>query len=131
MTGMTGMTGSSYGTSGAPTSVDTRIIGNLGDLVATKGKPTEATATLTLPASSLGQLNGRAVVIHTGPNDPKAPDGAAGTPLACGVIGVANEMSSPMPTHDDSTSPVRSTPTTPPRPGDQDPTDDDATPSPR
>jgi len=121
---MTGMPPMGTSSAGMP---DSRITGNLGDLQAVRGKPTEATTTLMLPASSLGMLNGRSVVIHTGGNDPKASDGAAGVPLACGVIGVANEMTMP-PSHaiPSSPPPVHSTPTPsdpdrPDEPGDEPP----------
>jgi len=91
---------------------DSRITGNLGELNAIRGKPAQATTTLMLPASSLGMLNGRSVEIHTGDNDPKSTDGGAGAPLACGVIGVANEMTmTPGHTMPQTAPPVHSTPT--------------------
>jgi len=97
---------------------DSRITGNLGDLNAIKGKAAQASTTLVLPASSLGMLNGRAVVIHSAANDPKSPDGGAGSPIACGVIGVANEMT-PIPSRPgmDQTPPIHSSPGDPNDPG--------------
>jgi superoxide dismutase, Cu-Zn family len=76
---------------GEPAGVmESRIHGNLGQL--TGGKST-ASGTETLPLSDeqLQMLVGRAVVIHAAANDEgQPPDGGAGDPIACGVIGVAN-----------------------------------------
>lgn len=69
-----------------------RITGNLGELKAdAKG---HATATQMLDKASLQgayTLIGRAVIVHEKANNPKEPPiGAAGSRLACGVIGMAN-----------------------------------------
>ncbi len=68
-----------------------RITGNLGELDA--GKEGKATAKTNLPKASLQgpySLIGRAVIIHEKGNDPSQPPiGAAGSRLACGVIGIA------------------------------------------
>ena len=62
-------------------------MGNLGQLDADASG--HATGSRTVDAR-LRQLLGRAVVIHEKGNDDTKPDGAAGTPIACGVIGIAN-----------------------------------------
>jgi Cu/Zn superoxide dismutase len=96
-----GTTGGAAGTSGAPVAGDPapghpmgagdRVLGNLGELVAKEGQAVTMHASLPqLAGADLEGLLGRAVVIHEHPNDPNVPDGAAGTPIACGVIGVAN-----------------------------------------
>jgi hypothetical protein len=65
------------------------IHGNLGDIVAVEGQPATATAMVQDATWSVSLL-GRAVVIHEKGNDPTAgPDGGAGDPIACGVIGIA------------------------------------------
>jgi Cu/Zn superoxide dismutase len=68
----------------------TMIHGNLGDLVATAGKP--ATLDAMVPdAMWSSALLGRAIVVHEKPNDPNAgADGGAGARIACGVIGIGN-----------------------------------------
>jgi Cu-Zn family superoxide dismutase len=67
----------------------TMIHGNLGDIVAVEGQPATATAVVQDATWSVSLL-GRAVVIHAKGNDPTAgPDGGAGDPIACGVIGIA------------------------------------------
>jgi Cu-Zn family superoxide dismutase len=63
------------------------VMGNLGQLTADASG--HATGSRTVDAR-LRQLLGRAVVIHEKANDDSKPDGAAGTPIACGVIGIAN-----------------------------------------
>jgi len=74
-----------------PEDID-RITGNLGNLDAdSEGMATAdtliANATLNGPKSIIG----RAVIIHSKPNDPSQPPiGAAGARLGCGVIGLAN-----------------------------------------
>lgn len=63
------------------------ITGDLGNLASAASGP--ATADRTIKALDLGSLVGRAVVIHAGANDSsKGPDGGAGEPIACGVIGI-------------------------------------------
>ncbi|MEQ8232604.1 MAG: superoxide dismutase family protein [Gammaproteobacteria bacterium] len=73
-----------------PEDID-RITGNLGELVA--GDDGVATASAMIRAARLhgtGNVIGRAVVVHAGPNDPAQPPiGAAGSRIACGVIGIA------------------------------------------
>jgi Cu-Zn family superoxide dismutase len=99
-TGMgTGMgTGSG---SGVPKSMDatatdaadgSHVIGNLGELVADSSGHASASRTVD---ARLRQLLGRAVVIHEKGNDDTKPDGAAGDPIACGVIGIANPATKP------------------------------------
>lgn len=94
-----GTTGGAAGTSTTPTAGDPasahpghdQVLGNLGELVAIDGQAATARTALTqLGGANLDGLLGRAVVIHELPNDPNVPDGAAGTPIACGVIGLAN-----------------------------------------
>jgi Cu/Zn superoxide dismutase len=101
-----GTTGGAAGTSTTPTAGDPaatpptgvaahpghdQVLGNLGELVAIDGQAATAKTALTqLGGANLDGLLGRAVVIHELPNDPNVPDGAAGTPIACGVIGLAN-----------------------------------------
>jgi Cu-Zn family superoxide dismutase len=63
------------------------VMGNLGELTADASG--HATGSRTVDAR-LRQLLGRAVVIHEKGNDDSKTDGAAGTPIACGVIGIAN-----------------------------------------
>lgn len=66
------------------------IHGNLGELTGGRGT-SSATESLPLGNGQLAHIVGRAVVIHENPNDEsRPPDGAAGTAIACGVIGVAN-----------------------------------------
>ena len=69
------------------------VTGDLGNLQATGSAPATAERTLQgLNLAGTTSILGRAVVIHSGPNDPsKGPDGGAGTPIACGVIGIAPE----------------------------------------
>lgn len=87
------------------------VTGDLGNLQATGSAPATAERTLQgLNLAGTTSILGRAVVIHAGPNDPsKGPDGGAGTPIACGVIGIAPEegAASGTPT---STTPSRETP---------------------
>lgn len=82
--------GGAAGDGGETDVATSEIHGNLGDL--TGGKST-ASATQTIPMNDdqLAMLVGRAVVIHEKANDEaQPPDGGAGAPIACGVIGVAN-----------------------------------------
>jgi len=78
------------GSSKAPPENIDRITGNLGNLEAdTNGKATAESviehASLTGPYSIVG----RSVVVHAKGNDPSSPPlGAAGSRLACGVIGI-------------------------------------------
>jgi Cu-Zn family superoxide dismutase len=91
-------TGTGSGSGAVPKSMDatstdmadasgSHVMGNLGELQADASG--HATGTRTIDAR-LRQLLGRAVVIHEKGNDDTKPDGAAGTPIACGVIGIAN-----------------------------------------
>jgi superoxide dismutase, Cu-Zn family len=78
------------GSSKAPPDNIDRITGDLGNLEANAdGKATAETvleqATLHGPYTIIG----RSVVVHAKPNDPSSPPmGAAGSRLACGVIGI-------------------------------------------
>ena len=78
------------GSSKAPSDKIDRITGNLGNLEAdADGNATAETvieyATLHGPYAIIG----RSVVVHTKRNDPSSPPmGAAGSRLACGVIGI-------------------------------------------
>lgn len=74
-------------TTGMADASGSHIMGNLGQLTADASG--SATGSRTVDAR-LRQLLGRAVVIHEKANDDTKPDGAAGTPIACGVIGIAN-----------------------------------------
>lgn len=67
------------------------ITGDLGPLEADeRGYASESGTVAVLEAEDLGYLNGRAVVVHAGPNDPtQPPAGAAGPAIACGVLGLA------------------------------------------
>lgn len=73
-----------------PGNID-RITGNLGELVAdARGNASHSTevehASLTGPKAIVG----RSVVVHASANDPDQPPiGAAGSRVACGVIGIA------------------------------------------
>jgi Cu/Zn superoxide dismutase len=126
-TGMDQGTAPSTGGAGTIAGQDhtrSRITGNLGDIEAVKGKAATANARIMLPADHIGMLTGRSVQIHVGPNDEsKAPDGGAGDPIACGVIGVANEaMELPTPARVESTPGQPSTPSDQPKdqqPGDE------------
>ena len=63
------------------------VMGNLGELTADASGHAAGSRTVD---ARLRQLLGRAVVIHEKGNDDSKTDGAAGTPIACGVIGIAN-----------------------------------------
>jgi Cu/Zn superoxide dismutase len=65
----------------------THVMGNLGELQPDASGHAAASRTVD---ARLRQLLGRAVVIHEKGNDETKPDGAAGDPIACGVIGIAN-----------------------------------------
>jgi Cu-Zn family superoxide dismutase len=79
--------GSGSGAASAPATTASHIVGNLGELNADdKG---HAAATMAVD-TRLRPLVGRSVVIHERRNDESQPDGAAGDPIACGVIGIAN-----------------------------------------
>jgi Cu/Zn superoxide dismutase len=92
-TGMASGSGTTGSNSMGTTSTDmvdangSHVMGNLGELTADASG--RATGSRTVDAR-LRQLLGRAVVIHEKGNDDTKPDGAAGTPIACGVIGIAN-----------------------------------------
>ncbi len=83
--------------SGVPKSMDasatdmamdgSHVMGNLGELQADASGHAMASGSVD---ARLRQLLGRAVVIHEKGNDDTKPDGAAGDPIACGVIGIAN-----------------------------------------
>jgi Cu/Zn superoxide dismutase len=67
------------------------VLGNLGELTGAEGQPATMRGSIAqLTGVNLEGLVGRSVVIHEKGNDPNVPDGAAGTPIACGVIGMAN-----------------------------------------
>ena len=74
-----------------PADID-RITGNLGDLNANQNG--EATADAIISKAVFNgpkSIVGKAVIVHAKPNDPSQPPiGAAGSRLACGVIGEAN-----------------------------------------
>jgi Cu-Zn family superoxide dismutase len=91
-------TGMGSGSGAVPKSTDTtatdmadasgsHVLGNLGELQPDASG--RATGSRTVDAR-LRQLLGRAVVIHEKGNDETKPDGAAGNPIACGVVGIAN-----------------------------------------
>jgi Cu-Zn family superoxide dismutase len=63
------------------------VIGNLGEFEADASGHASGSRTVD---ARLRQLLGRGVVIHEKGNDDTKPDGAAGAPIACGVIGIAN-----------------------------------------
>ncbi|MEZ4235624.1 MAG: superoxide dismutase family protein [Myxococcota bacterium] len=69
-------------------SPDSKVEGDLGELVpGPDGRAELSDVVVTgLPASAVGKLQGRAVVVHADGNDPTAADGSAGTPIACGVL---------------------------------------------
>ena len=78
---------------GAPTSAD-RHVGDLGNITAgADGKAhLEMTDTL-LAFQGPHSIIGRAVVVHAGEDDfVTQPTGNAGARVACGVIGIANDM---------------------------------------
>jgi Cu/Zn superoxide dismutase len=89
------------------------ITGNLGDLGAVKAKSTTGATTLPMRAAEMGALTGRAVVIHADANDPKSPDGGAGAPIACGVVGVANDALASVDEDEERETPMPRVPTTP------------------
>jgi Cu-Zn family superoxide dismutase len=76
---------------GAPTDKE-RHVGDLGNIIA----PKEGTATYerldeVISFSGPNNIIGRAVIIHSGEDDlTSQPTGAAGSRVACGVIGIAN-----------------------------------------
>lgn len=72
-----------------------RITGNLGELQAdAQGKASDEAAPERASLQGAYSLIGRAVIVHEKGNDPKQPPiGAAGSRLACGVIGVADAKS--------------------------------------
>lgn len=92
----TGQAATGQAAAGANPHAD-HIAGNLGQLTGAATGSAQAQQTVAgLGGGLLGQLVGRAVVIHAGPNDPtKPPDGGAGDPIACGVIGVASGEAAP------------------------------------
>jgi len=74
-----------------PEDID-RITGNLGNLDAdAEGMATADTLIANAKLNGPKSIIGRAVIIHSKPNDPSQPPiGAAGARLGCGVIGLAN-----------------------------------------
>lgn len=83
-------------TDAAPNVETAVIVGDLGELTAANdGHAAGRQVIVALDGPAIAQLNGRAVVIHAGPNDPTHADGGAGTPIACGVVGVAGGTATP------------------------------------
>lgn len=72
-----------------------RIPGDLGDLAGRNGEEAAVDETIPglRPTEAAWTLIGRSIVIHAGPDDPGLPDGGAGEPIACGVIGIVGTRS--------------------------------------
>jgi Cu-Zn family superoxide dismutase len=79
-----------HGSSKHPPDTIDRITGNLGDLEPdTDGNATAETVIEHATLHGLYAIIGRSVVVHAKANDPSSPPiGAAGSRLACGVIGI-------------------------------------------
>jgi Cu/Zn superoxide dismutase len=65
------------------------VDGNLGEIVAVNGSAEVTAIVPNLAPDDLPALVGRAVVVHERGNIADVPSGDSGTPIACGVIGVA------------------------------------------
>ncbi|MTI87309.1 MAG: superoxide dismutase family protein [Balneolaceae bacterium] len=74
---------------GSPTQ-DNRHMGDMGNLVAVAGEI--ATIDYTDPHINIDNIIGRGIILHAGEDDLESqPSGAAGSRIACGVIGIAQE----------------------------------------
>lgn len=73
-----------------PADID-RITGNLGELAAdAQGNASHSVVVENAALTGPKAIVGRSVVVHAGANDPQQPPiGAAGSRVACGVIGIA------------------------------------------
>ena len=76
---------------GAPSDKE-RHVGDLGNIIAPKeGAATYERLDKTISFSGPNNIIGRAVIVHSGEDDfTSQPTGAAGSRVACGVIGIAN-----------------------------------------
>lgn len=74
---------------GAPTNIE-RHMGDLGNIEADENE--SATITYVDETVTLSQILGRGIIIHAGEDDlTSQPTGAAGSRIACGVIGIAQK----------------------------------------